>query len=113
MPLAGVHALAAHATAITLGHLGHAQIAEASTTVGLVQLLADQRSAVALRAAGTAAVQGADALAKQDAGQVGHVPMFAAAQDVPLSAEGTQSDRRSLAAQGQADSHRTENLSRG
>ncbi len=83
MPVAGVHTLAAHVAAIALGHMGHAQLAEAATAVCLVQPLADQRSPMALRAAGPAAVQGANALAEQDAGKIGHVPIFAVAQDVP------------------------------
>jgi hypothetical protein len=47
---------------------------------------------MALRAAGPAAVQGANALAEQDAGKIWHAPIFAVAQDVPPTVGARASD---------------------
>lgn len=65
--LARVHPLGANRAAVVLRELGHTEVAQEVARIHLMELLAHERSTVARRAAGPAAVERADAPAKQDA----------------------------------------------
>src|SRR6476661_9622570 len=76
MALRRVHAVDADHVAAAGRRVEHAQLAELTSLVGLVQPLADQRRTTTGRAVRTPTGERSDTLAQQDRGDVGHATFF-------------------------------------
>jgi hypothetical protein len=85
MTLAGVDPLDADEMAIVRRQGQSAQVAELATAVSLVQALADERRPPAGGAVLPAAGERADALAKQDRGEIGHGGIFPRTGVIPAN----------------------------